>query len=129
MSRIVGVDIPSEKKLEISLTYIFGIGRSSAKKILLEAKIDPSRKASSLKTEEINELKKIIEGKYKVEGFLKRDIMTNVKRLRDVGCWRGARHAKGLPVRGQRTKTNNRTIRGNVRKTVGSGRKAAPGPT
>lgn len=129
MPRIAGVNIPPDKRIEIALTYIFGIGRSSAVKILKKVKIDPSRKASSLKTEEISKLKSIIEGDYKIEGPLKRDIMTNIKRLKEVGSFRGLRHIKKLPVRGQRTKTNNRTVRGNVRKTVGSGRKAAPGPT
>jgi len=129
MPRIAGVNIPSEKRIEFSLTHIFGIGHSSAKKILSQAGIDFNKKASELNKEEINELKRIIEKGYKIEGLLKRDIMANIKRLKEVGSWRGARHIKNLPVRGQRTKTNNRTVRGNVRKTVGSGRKAAPGPT
>lgn len=129
MPRIVGVNIPPEKRIEISLTYIYGIGLSSAKKILAKAKIDPDKKASKLTAEEINKIKDVIEKSHKTEGFLKRDIMANVKRLKEIGSWRGLRHIKKLPVRGQRTKTNNRTVRGNVRKTVGSGKKAAPGPT
>lgn len=129
MPRIAGIDIPSEKRIEIGLTYIYGIGRFLAKKVLQEAKIDPLRKASDLKPEEVNALKDIIEKKYKIEGTLKRDIITNIKRLKEINSWRGHRHIKGLPVRGQRTKTNNRTVRGNVRKTVGSGKKAAPTPT
>jgi len=128
MARIAGVNIPSDKKIETALTYIFGIGSSSARKILAETKIDGSRKASTLKTEEINVLKEVIEKNYKIEGPLKRDIMANVKRLKEIGSWRGLRHIKRLPARGQRTKTNNRTVRGNVRKTVGSGKKGAPGP-
>ncbi len=129
MPRIVGVNIPPEKRIEISLTYIYGIGASLSKKILAQAKIDPDKKAAKLTADEINKLKDIIEKSFKTEGFLKRDIMANVKRLKDIGSWKGFRHIKKLPVRGQRTKTNNRTVRGNVRKTVGSGRKAAPGPT
>lgn len=126
MPRIAGVNIPEQKQIEIALTYIYGIGSSLSRKILKETGIDPHCKASELKTEEINKLKDIIEKKYKIEGGLRRKIMMDVKRLRDIGCWRGIRHIKGLPVRGQRTKTNTRTIRGNVRKTVGSGRKPPP---
>ncbi|KPJ54935.1 30S ribosomal protein S13 [Parcubacteria bacterium DG_72] len=129
MPRIVGVNIPPEKRIEISLTYIFGIGLPLARKILAQAKIDSGKKASHLTAEEINKLKDIIEKNLKTEGFLKRDIMSNIKRLKEIGSWRGLRHIKGLPTRGQRTRTNTRTVRGNVRKTVGSGRKAAPGPT
>lgn len=129
MPRIVGVNIPPEKRIEISLTYVYGIGRSLSNKILNQAKIDPNKKAGKLTAEEINVLKDIIEKNLKTEGLLKRDILSNVKRLKEIGTWRGFRHIKGLPVRGQRTKTNNRTVRGNVRKTVGSGKKAAPGPT
>ena len=129
MPRIVGVNIPSKKRIEISLTYIFGIGVSLSRKILAQAKIDPAKKADKLTADEINKIKDIIEKNFKTEGFLKRDIMSNVKRLKEIGSWKGYRHIKRLPVRGQRTKTNNRTVRGNVRKTVGSGRKGAPGPT
>ncbi len=129
MPRIAGRDIPKEKRIEIALTYIFGIGRSLSRKVLKEAAIDPNRKASELKPDEVNKLKSIIEKSHKVEGDLRKELITSVKRIKDIGSWRGVRHIKGLPVRGQRTKTNNRTVRGNVRKTVGSGRKAAPGPT
>jgi small subunit ribosomal protein S13 len=129
MPRIAGINIPEDKQIEIALTYIFGIGRSLSGKILAEAKIDPHKRASELSPQEIAQLKDIIEKGYKIEGELKRAIMTNIKRLKDIGSWRGTRHIKGLPVRGQRTKTNTRTIRGNVRKTVGSGKKAAPEPT
>lgn len=124
MIRIAGVTIPENKRIDASLPYIFGIGRSMAIKILEEAKIDPSIRAGKLTQEEVGRLRDIVEKKYKVEGDLKREIMMNIKRLRDVGCYRGTRHMKGLPVRGQRTKTNSRTRRGNQRKTVGSGRKA-----
>ena len=123
MPRIAGVNIPENKKIEISLTYIYGIGRSLSKKILDEIKIDSNKKASDLSPKEVNDLKDFIEKKYKIEGDLRRQVMINVKRLKDIGAWRGLRHIKGLPVRGQRTKTNNRTVRGNVRKTMGSGRK------
>jgi small subunit ribosomal protein S13 len=129
MPRIAGVNIPEKKQIEVSLTYIYGIGRSLSRKILEKAGIDPIKKADDLTSQEVATLKDIIEKSYKVEGELKREIMTNIKRLKDVGTWRGIRHMKGLPVRGQRTKTNTRTIRGNVRKTVGSGRKPAATPT
>ena len=123
MPRIAGVNIPENKRIVISLTYIYGIGKSLSEKILGEMKIDVSKKASELTPKEVNDLKDYIEKNYKIEGDLRRQIMINVKRLKDVGAWRGLRHIKGLPVRGQRTKTNNRTVRGNVRKTMGSGRK------
>lgn len=126
MPRIIGVSIPDKKRIVIALTYIYGIGLSLSKKIIIEAGINPLTQAGNLKPEEINLLKEIIEKKYKVEGGLRREIMTAVKRLKDIGSWRGLRHIKRLPVRGQRTKTNTRTVRGNVRKTVGSGRKAPP---
>ena len=129
MPRIAGVNIPENKQIEIALTYIYGIGRSLSRKVLRETGIDLQRKASELNPEEVNKLKDIIEKEYKIEGDLRRDIMTNIKRLREIGSWRGIRYAKGLPVRGQRTRTNTRTVRGNVRKTVGSGRKLPPEPT
>jgi len=129
MPRIAGVNIPENKRIEISLTYIYGIGNALSKKILEEMKIDVNKKASDLSAKEVNDLKSYIEKNYKIEGDLRRQIMINIKRLKDVGAWRGMRHAKGLPVRGQRTKTNNRTVRGNVRKTMGSGRKPAAAPT
>jgi len=129
MPRIAGVNIPENKRIEISLTYIYGIGRSLSRKILDELKIDINKKASALNPKEVNDLKEYIEKKYKIEGDLRRQIMVNIKRLKDIGTWRGYRHIKGLPVRGQRTKTNNRTVRGNVRKTMGSGRKPPAAPT
>jgi len=128
MPRIAGVNIPKEKQIETALTYIYGIGLSLSRKILAELGINPQRRASQLTPEEVNKLKDIIEKKYKIEGELRRIKMMHIKRLRDIGCWRGLRHIKGLPVRGQRTRTNSRTIRGNVRKTVGSGRKPPPAP-
>jgi len=129
MPRIAGVNIPDNKQVLIALTYIQGIGLSSAKKILVEAKINPQSRAKDLNPDEINLLKEIIEKKYKIEGDLRREVMMNIKRLKDIGSWRGLRHLRGLPVRGQRTRTNTRTVRGNVRKTVGSGRKPPPAPT
>ena len=129
MPRIAGVNIPENKRIEISLTYIYGIGRLLSKRILDELKIDINKKSSDLTPKEVNDLKDFIEKKYKIEGDLRRQVMINVKRLKDIGAWRGLRHIKGLPVRGQRTKTNNRTVRGNVRKTMGSGRKPAATPT
>jgi len=129
MPRIVGINIPENKKILIALTDIYGIGLSLSKKILAIAGINSSLKAKDLTADQINQIKEIIEKNYKIEGELKREIMMNIKRLKDVGSWRGMRHSKGLPVRGQRTRTNTRTIRGNVRKTVGSGRKPPVEPT
>ncbi|OGZ35389.1 MAG: 30S ribosomal protein S13 [Candidatus Portnoybacteria bacterium RIFCSPLOWO2_01_FULL_43_11] len=125
MPRIAGVNIPDNKRIEIALTYIYGIGRSLSNKILNQAKIEPSVRAGKLSSEEVNRLRDIVEKGYKIEGELRREKMMNIKRLKDIGCYRGVRHIKGLPVRGQRTKTNTRTVRGNVRKTMGSGRKKA----
>lgn len=126
MPRIAGVNIPENKQIEIALTYIYGIGLSLSTKILIAADINPSTKAKDLTPDEIGRLKETIEKNYKVEGEAKRSKMMAIKRLKDIGSWRGLRHIKGLPVRGQRTKTNNRTVRGNVRKTVGSGRRPPP---
>ena len=128
MPRIAGVNIPEQKQITIALTYVYGIGLSLSNKIIIEANIDPSTKAKDLTPNEINRLKEIIEKSYKVEGEMKREKMMAIKRLKDIGTWRGHRHIKGLPVRGQRTRTNTRTVRGNVRKTVGSGRKLPPAP-
>jgi small subunit ribosomal protein S13 len=121
--RILGITIPDEQRLEMSLTIVYGIGRARAHKILDEAKIDYGTKAKNLKTEEENKLREIVE-KFKLEGDLKREISSNIKRLKDIQAYRGSRHTKRLPARGQRTKTNSRTVRGNTRKTMGSGRKS-----
>jgi len=129
MPRIAGVNIPENKRIEIALTYIHGIGRPLAKKILKEVKIDLNKKSEGLTQEEVNALRELIEKNHKIEGDLRRQVMINVKRLKDIGTWRGLRHIKKLPVRGQRTKTNTRTVRGNVRKTMGSGRKPSASPT
>ncbi|MBU0926926.1 MAG: 30S ribosomal protein S13 [Spirochaetes bacterium] len=122
MARIAGVDLPN-KHVEISLTYIYGIGRTSARKICEAVKIDPYRNINDLSNEEINELRKLIENDYKVEGRLRSETSLNIKRLMDIGCYRGLRHRRGLPVRGQRTRTNARTRKGK-KKTVANKKKA-----
>lgn len=118
MPRVCGVDIPKEKRVEIALSYIYGVGRSLSNKILKKAQIDPNRRAKDLTEEETAKLTSLINADYKVEGDLRRDVAQNIKRLIDIGCYRGIRHRKGLPVRGQRTITNARTRKG-PRKTVG----------
>jgi small subunit ribosomal protein S13 len=122
--RILGITIPEQKRIEIGLAILYGVGRPLAKKILAEAKVDGSKKPKDLTPAEENEIRKIVEV-MKIEGDLKREIGANIKRLKDIKAYRGMRHARGLPVRGQRTKTNSRTRRGNVRKTMGSGRRVA----
>ena len=121
--RIAGVILPNNKRIEIALMYLFGIGKTLSQKILDELKIDRNTRTQNLTEEEVNKLREFIEKNFRVEGDLKRDIMANVKRYKEIGCYRGARHAKGLPARGQRTKTNSRTVRGNKRSTMGSGRR------
>jgi small subunit ribosomal protein S13 len=121
MARIAGVDLPN-KHVDIALTYIFGIGRATALKICESTKIDPSRKMNELSNEEVNELRKVIENDFKVEGRLRTEIALNIKRLMDIGCYRGLRHRRGLPVRGQRTRTNARTRKGK-KKTVANKKK------
>lgn len=120
--RILGITVPNEKRLEIGLTVLFGIGRSSAKKILDQVGIAHSKKAGELTEAEENKIRAIIEGKT-IEGNLKREISANIKRIKDIKSYKGIRHMKRLPVNGQRTKTNSRTVRGNVRKTMASGRR------
>ena len=122
--RILGITIPEEKRIDIGLTELFGIGRPRAEKILKEAGIDGSLKPKDISVDQENEIRKVIES-FKVEGDLKREIAGNIKRLKDIKAYRGIRHARSLPARGQRTKTNSRTRRGNVRKTMGTGRKVA----
>ena len=112
MARIAGVDLPKEKRVEIGLTYIYGIGLTSAQKILTEAGVNLDTRVKDLTDTEVNDIRKIIDGQYKVEGDLRREIALNIKRLKEIGCYRGLRHRKGLPVRGQRTKTNARTRKG-----------------
>jgi small subunit ribosomal protein S13 len=123
MARIAGVNIPNEKKIVISLTYIYGIGLHTAENILKKLNIDKELRTKDIPEDVINQLRLMIEKDLKVEGNLRRDVMANIKRMKEIKCYRGTRHSKGLPVHGQRTKTNNRTVRGNVRKTMGSGRK------
>ncbi len=120
--RIFGITVPDEKRLEIGLTILYGIGISTARKILKQVNIDVGKKAKDLTPDEENKIRTIIEG-MKIEGNLKREISANIKRLKDIKTYRGIRHIKRLPVRGQRTKSNSRTIRGNVRKTMASGKR------
>ncbi|MBI3420727.1 MAG: 30S ribosomal protein S13 [Candidatus Sungbacteria bacterium] len=127
--RIAGIIIPDNKKIEYSLPYIYGVGLPSSRKILAGAKINPNTRAKDLTQPEINRLREILEKNYKIEGDLRREIAANIKRLRELQTYRGLRHMRGLPVRGQRTKTNSRTRRGNVRRTMGSGRRPAASPT
>ncbi len=112
MARIAGVDIPREKRIEISLTYLYGIGRSLSNQILSKAGIDPNKRTNLLTDEEVAKIRDIIEQDQKIEGDLRKEIGINIKRLMDIGCYRGLRHRKGLPVRGQRTRTNSRTRKG-----------------
>ena len=123
MARIAGITLPNEKRVQIGLTYIFGIGHALADQILKETGVNPDTRVKNLTEQQVNKLREAIEKKYKVEGELKREILLNIKRLKEIDSSRGSRHSKKLPVRGQRTKTNTRTVRGNVRKTMGSGRK------
>ncbi|GAQ24669.1 MULTISPECIES: 30S ribosomal protein S13 [Tepidanaerobacter] len=123
MARIAGVDLPREKRVEVALTYIYGIGDTTAKKILKEANVNPDTRVKDLTEQEISKLRDIIEKQYKVEGDLRREVAMNIKRLTEIGCYRGIRHRRGLPVRGQRTRTNARTRKG-PNKAVGAKRKA-----
>ncbi len=122
MARIAGVDLPRDKRVEIALTYIYGIGRSSAQKILERTGINPDTRVRDLTEQEVSKIREVIDKEYKVEGELQREVQMNIKRLIDIGCYRGLRHRRGLPVRGQRTKTNARTRKG-PKKTVGVRRK------
>ncbi|MDP9024146.1 MAG: 30S ribosomal protein S13 [Candidatus Eremiobacteraeota bacterium] len=129
MARLSGIDLPREKRIEIALTYIFGIGLPTAQKILAQTGIDPNIRAKNLSEEDEKKLRDAIDGQIKVEGDLRREVAGHIKRLTDIGCYRGVRHRRGLPVRGQRTKTNSRTRKG-PKKTVGAKKKttAAPPP-
>ena len=124
MARIAGVDLPRDKRIEVGLTYIYGIGDSTARNILAETGVDPDLRVHALSDDDLNKLRRVIENHYKVEGALRTEKSMNVKRLMDIGCYRGLRHRKGLPVRGQRTHTNARTRKG-PRRTV-AGKKKAP---
>jgi small subunit ribosomal protein S13 len=123
MARIAGVDLPNEKRIEAGLTYIYGIGWSTSRKILEATGIDPSTRVKDLTEEEAGKIRKVIEAEYMVEGDLRRDVNMNIKRLMEIGCYRGIRHRRSLPVRGQKTKTNARTRKG-PKKTVGRKKKA-----
>jgi len=123
MARIAGVDLPSDKRIEVGLTYIYGIGPSTAQKIVIEAGINPDTRVKELTDDEIASIRKFIDQKIKVEGDLRTEIAMNIKRLMDIGCYRGIRHRRGLPVRGQNTKNNARTRKGNRRVSVGSKKK------
>jgi small subunit ribosomal protein S13 len=123
MARIAGVDIPREKRVEVSLTYIYGVGRSTASKILKRAEINPDTRVKDLTEQEISRIREVLEGNHIVEGDLRRELSINIKRLMDIGTYRGLRHRRGLPVRGQRTRTNSRTRKG-PRRTVGAKKKA-----
>jgi small subunit ribosomal protein S13 len=123
MARIAGVDIPRDKRVEISLTYIYGIGRSTANNILKRAEINPDTRVKDLTEQEVSRIREVLEGNHVVEGDLRRELSMNIKRLMDIGTYRGLRHRRGLPVRGQRTRTNSRTRKG-PRRTVGAKKKA-----
>ena len=119
MARIMGINLPSEKRVEIALTYLFGIGLSLSNRILKETSVNKDKKVKDLTTKEIEKIQNFIEKNYKTEGSLRREIGENIKRLKNISCYRGIRHSRHLPTRGQRTKTNSRTVRGNLRKTIG----------
>ena len=129
MARISGVDLPRNKRVDIALRYIFGIGETLAREIVARAEIDPATRTDSLSEAQVAKLREIIDRNYKVEGDLRREVSMNVNRLMDLGCYRGLRHRKGLPVRGQRTHTNARTRKGPRRIIKRSGSGAAPAPT
>ena len=122
MARIAGVDLPREKRVEIGLTYVYGIGRASSNKILEAAKVNPDTRVRELTDEEVKRISEVIESGYMVEGDLRREVAMNIKRLQEIGCYRGIRHRKGLPVRGQKTKTNARTRKG-PKKTIANKKK------
>jgi len=123
MARIAGVTLPSKKRVDIALTYIYGVGPAIAKKVLKEAGIDPATRVKDLTDAQGDKLRAEVEKKYRVEGDLRREVLGNIKRMKEIGTYRGERHKRNLPARGQRTKTNSRTVRGNVRRTMGSGKR------
>jgi small subunit ribosomal protein S13 len=123
LARIAGIDLPKNKRIEIALTYIYGIARSSSQKILAKAGVDPNTKSDQLTEDEITRIRRTIDSEYKVEGDLRAEISMNIKRLMDLGCYRGLRHRRGLPVRGQRTHTNARTRKGPRRSMIGRRKK------
>lgn len=123
MARIAGVDLPKEKRIEAALTYIYGIGDPSSREILKAAGVNPDTRVKDLTSEDVAKIRQVLASDYKVEGALRTEITMNIKRLMDIGCYRGLRHRRGLPVRGQRTHTNARTRRGGKRRTLGAGKK------
>lgn len=129
MARVAGVNIPDNKTVKYSLTYIYGIGESLSVKILAQANVDGAKRVFELTDEELNRVREVVEKSYKVEGEVRQFNQESIKRLKEINCHRGARHAKKLPARGQRTKTNSRTVRGNVRRTASSGKKKGENKT
>ena len=123
MARIAGVTIPNDKRIVIALTYVYGVGDPTAKKILAQAGVDENIRSKDLTDNQVNNIRTLLEKNYRLEGDLRRDKLSNIKRLKEISSYRGTRHSKNLPVRGQRTKSNSRTVRGNMRKTMGSGRR------
>lgn len=123
MARIAGVTLPAKKRIEVALTYIYGIGLTTAKKILKETGISADKRVNELTDDEADKLRAVVEKTYRVEGDLRREVLANIKRMKEIGSYRGERHKRNLPVHGQRTKTNSRTVRGNVRRTMGSGKR------
>lgn len=123
MARIAGVTLPAQKRIEVGLTYIYGVGSATAKKIIKATGVDPSIRVKDLTEAQANTLRDYVEKTIRVEGELRREVLSNIKRLKDIGSYRGSRHNRSLPVRGQRTKTNSRTVRGNTRRTMGSGKR------
>ncbi len=124
MARIAGITLPNNKRVIIALTYVYGVGDTIAKRVLKQVNVDESIRVKDLTEDQVNQIREVLEKTYRLEGDLRRDVLSNIKRLKDIGAYRGIRHMKRLSVRGQRTKTNSRTVRGNVRKTMGSGRRA-----
>jgi small subunit ribosomal protein S13 len=123
MARIAGVTLPAQKRLDIALTYIYGVGRTSANRIVEASGVPGSVRVKDLTPDQEDKIRVLVEKNYRVEGDLKREVLSNIKRLKEIQAYRGIRHSRHLPVRGQRTKTNNRTVRGNVRRTMGSGKR------
>lgn len=123
MARIAGVTLPKDKRIVVGLTYVYGIGQTRSKKILAQTGVDPSLRVKDLTDEQVNTIRVAMETAFRVEGELRREVLGNIKRLKDIGSYRGLRHTLRLPARGQRTKTNSRTVRGNVRKTASSGKR------
>jgi small subunit ribosomal protein S13 len=123
MARIAGITLPNNKRIVIGLTYVYGVGDTTARRVLAQVGVSEDVRVKDLTEEQVTKIREVLEKQYRLEGDLRRDVLSNVKRLKDIGSYRGIRHMRKMPVRGQRTKTNSRTVRGNVRKTMGSGRR------